>query len=340
MVSSAADFDLLGKVSDSMSRARDLEQLVRPLLEMLQAVTGLESTYLTSIDADAGVQHVLFARNSRQLQFPEGFCVPWEGTLCKRAIEEGCTYTDDVARRWSDSEAARALGIETYASVPVRTSDGRLYGTLCAASDKRMPLGNGATQALNMFSQLIGHQVDRERLVEALRGANQMLARSALTDAVTGLPNRRALIDEMRRLGDGNSENALIAAFIDLDGFKAINDRHGHEIGDRFLGAIGDRLRSTLRSEDFVARVGGDEFVVLSVAPRDAIDAAMASLGHRLDTATIGHFVLGDVSIDYAEPSIGIVAASPGAFDADALIARADAAMYEIKRQRKGSRLR
>lgn len=334
------DLDLLGRLADSMARARDLEQLVRPMLEMLQAVTGLESTYLTSIDAAAGVQHVLFARNSRQLQIPEGLTVPWEGTLCKRAIEEGCTYTDDVARRWNDSEAARALGIETYASVPVRTGDGELYGTLCAASDARTPLGDGAAQALQMFSQLIGRQVDRERTLEALRGANHALARSALTDIATGLPNRRALIDEMQRHASLGEAIALIVAFIDLDGFKAINDNHGHEVGDRFLAAIGERLRSTLRSEDFVARIGGDEFVVLSTAPREALDAAVASLRHRLEAATAGRFALGEVGIDYAGPSIGIVASSPGPFDADALIKRADAAMYEVKRQRKGAAAR
>lgn len=340
MTPASADFDLLGKLSESMARAHDLEQLVRPLLELLQTVTGLESTYLTSIDAGAGVQHVLFARNSRRMQIPEGLDVPWEGTLCKRALEEGCSYTDDVAARWSDSEAARALGIETYASVPVRTDDGALYGTLCAASATRMPLGDGAVQALQMFSQLIGRQIDRERALEALRGANQTLARSAFTDAATGLPNRRALIDEMRRHPDGVDAHALIAAFIDLDGFKTINDRHGHDIGDRFLAAMGERLRGALRSEDFVARIGGDEFIVLSAAPRDALDAAIASLRQRLEAATHGHFALGGADIDYAGPSIGIVAAPPGILDSDALIARADAAMYEVKRRRKGAAAR
>lgn len=328
-----ADFDLLGRLSGSMARARDLEQLVRPLLELLQTVTGLESTYLTSVDASVGVQHVLFARNSRQLQIPEGLDVPWDGTLCKRALEEGCAYTDDVAGRWGDSGDARALGIETYASVPVRNADGSLYGTLCAASASRMPLGDGATQALQMFSQLIGRQVDRERMLEALRGANQALARSALTDATTGLPNRRALIDEMHRHAVG--ARARIVAFIDLDGFKAINDRHGHDVGDRFLAAIGERLRGALRIGDFVARVGGDEFVVLSTAPCDALDAAIESLRQRLDAATTGRFALDGAGIDYAGPSIGVVAALPGALDDDVLIARADAAMYEVKRRRK-----
>jgi diguanylate cyclase len=76
-------FDIVGTLAVSVARARTLEELVRPLLEMLEAITGLESTYLTTIDEEAGVQHVLFARNTHTLQIPEGMSVPWKSTLCK-----------------------------------------------------------------------------------------------------------------------------------------------------------------------------------------------------------------------------------------------------------------
>ncbi|MHA6204773.1 diguanylate cyclase domain-containing protein [Dyella soli] len=280
----APALSFVGTLAASMTSARTLEELVRPLLELLQTVTGLESTYLTTIDQAAGFQYILFARNTRRLQIPEGLSVPWEGTLCKRALEEGLPYTDDVAHCWADSAPARALGIATYASTAVRTDDGTLYGTLCAASDERRPLADGAEQVLQMFSRLIAQQVERERLVQALRHANDTLAVSALTDATTQLPNRRALMDEMhRRLASlGAGQQALLVAFVDLDQFKAINDQYGHDAGDRFLVAIGSRLQGALRAGDFAARLGGDEFVVLASPPRADAGATLAALQSRL----------------------------------------------------------
>ena len=107
---------LLTQLSSSVSSARTLEDLTRPMLEMLEAVTGLESTYLTRIDLEQGLQHILYARNVRRLQIPEGLAVPWGDTLCKRALDEGRVYTDNVAECWGDSDAARELGIQTYVS--------------------------------------------------------------------------------------------------------------------------------------------------------------------------------------------------------------------------------
>lgn len=332
---SSAFVDLL---ADSVNGAQSLEDLVRPLLELLQAVTGLESTYLTRIDTAAGFQYVVYARNTRKLQIPEGLEVPWEGTLCKRALEEGRLYTDDVANCWADSEAARALGIATYTSTPVRIEDGMLFGTLCAASDERKPLADGAEKILHMFSRLIGQQIERERLMHALRQANDSLAISALTDATTHLPNRRALMEDMRRrLASLEREGgALTVAFVDLDRFKAINDGYGHEVGDQFLAAIGGRLHGALRAGDFVARLGGDEFVVLSHVPQgNDADAAATAMRDRLRTATTGRFSLAGATIDYAGPSIGMVVTAHDARDPETLLAQADAAMYADKRQRK-----
>ena len=121
----------IARLSDSLVGAHSLEELVRPLLELLEAVTGLESTYMTAIDEVAGLQHILYARNTRRLQIPEGLSVPWDDTLCKRALDEGRMYTDDVADCWGDSDAARALGIASYASTPIHGKGGHVYGTSC-----------------------------------------------------------------------------------------------------------------------------------------------------------------------------------------------------------------
>ncbi|MDR0181553.1 GGDEF domain-containing protein [Lysobacter arvi] len=324
------------RLADAVSGARTLEELVRPLLEVLEALTGMESTYLTSVDADAGVQHVLFARNTQRLQVPEALTVPWSDTLCQRALDEGCLYTDDVPARWGDSDAARALGIQTYVSTPVRLEDGTLYGTLCAASARPLPLLDDAQRALHMFSRLIGQQLERERLLGRLQEANAALAASALIDPVTGLPNRRALMAELtRRIAHCERQHeALVVAFIDLDGFKAINDRHGHEAGDRFLSAIARTLDGALRADDFAARLGGDEFVVVGTVAHVEGPGSIEAFRERLAAATRRTFDLGAVTVDYAGASVGAVVAGDDRPDPETLIARADAAMYAVKRAR------
>ncbi|GLQ99187.1 GGDEF domain-containing protein [Dyella mobilis] len=328
--------NLFGALVAAVTHAHTLEGLTRPLLELLQRVTGLESTYLTRLDAAEGTLCVLYARNTDRLSIPEGLSTPWEATLCKRALDEARFYTDDVGGHWGDCEVARALGVVTYLSAPVRGKGGELFGTLCAASDERKPLPDAATHVLGLFAYLISQQVDRERLLAALHQANQSLASTALTDAITQLPNRRALLDDMQqRLASLPEDQALIVAFIDLDEFKPINDRFGHEAGDQFLQTVAKRLRRMLRDGDVAARMGGDEFVVLAVEQRAKADEAAAALSRRLESATRGRFKLDAALVDYEGASVGVVVAEPGCSNAQALLNRADAAMEAIKQTRK-----
>ena len=112
----------LADLSRSVVEAGSLIELARPLLEMLRVSTGLESTYLTSIDLEAGEQHVQFALNGGAMQIPQGLTVPWGETLCKRALDEGTPFCDNVEVRWGDSTAAKALGIKpmrVHQSAPV-----------------------------------------------------------------------------------------------------------------------------------------------------------------------------------------------------------------------------
>lgn len=88
---------LLARMSDSLSPANEIEDLVRPLLELLEAVTGLESTYVTRTDTRTGRQTVLYARNTQGLNIKEGLSVNWSDTLCKRALESGLNYCPATA---------------------------------------------------------------------------------------------------------------------------------------------------------------------------------------------------------------------------------------------------
>ncbi len=331
---------LFEQLAASLSGAHTLEDLTRPLLELLQDVSGLESAYLTAVDLEAGQLRVLYAHNrqAQALQVPEGLSAPWHDTLCKRALDEGRPFTEDVPACWPDSQAAAALGIKTYASAPVRLSDGRLYGTLCTASASRHSLAPATQHMLALFARLIAQQVEREQLLQELVQANERLAACASTDALTGLPNRGAFEQALaRQLAQGARQGtAVLVAFVDLDRFKAINDAHGHAVGDLFLAHIAHRLQGVLRAQDLAARHGGDEFVLMGPGPAPFLDtqAAAQAFARRIFDATASRFESGGVALDYGGASVGVVAVLPGTLNATQALQAADRAMYAVKQAR------
>lgn len=154
------------------------------------------------------------------------------------------------------------------------------------------------------------------------------LAQHALTDDLTGLPNRRLLRDRLfRELRRRERYGGIVAvAYVDLDDFKGVNDSHGHEAGDTLLRAVAERLRDTVRAEDSLARLSGDEFAV--VARVDDVEDA-ARLAGRIRAALSG-LVRVDGETVPLQASVGLVVALPGE-EAEEVLDRADAAMYVEK---------
>ncbi len=176
---------------------------------------------------------------------------------------------------------------------------------------------------LGVRVQTIRRRADRVRLeAETLR----TLAHS---DALTGLPNRRGLQTELALALHRCTPDRLLALYLlDLDGFKLVNDRYGHDVGDAVLVAAGRRMREQLRGADVVARLGGDEFVVLAGDLAD--EGAAAALGQKLLAAFDVPF---DAAVQHCEVglTIGYALAPHDAASSDDLIKRADAAMYAGK---------
>lgn len=331
---------MVQRLSHTVTSAQTLEGLTRPLLQILVELTRLDSAYLTTIHEERSVQHVRYALNAGSLLMPEGLEVPWSDTLCKRALDEGRMYTGNVGACWGDSDAARQLGIETYVSTPVRFSCGKLYGTLCAASCRSAALVPEAESALRLFAKIIGSFAEREQLLHALQLRNQELASLALLDALTGLPNRRCLTEELHRtiLHCRRSHAWVLVGFVDLDHFKRINDSHGHEAGDALLRALGGRLGACLRGNDMLARFGGDEFVVVAVGPPlgEPGESAAGRLQRRLAEASVLEIELAHGRrIRYAGASVGVVCLEPDGTDIDDALQKADAAMYRDKQARR-----
>jgi diguanylate cyclase (GGDEF)-like protein len=159
------------------------------------------------------------------------------------------------------------------------------------------------------------------------------LTRMALRDPLTGLPNRILFADRLEqalaRYARGHQPHRVALMFIDLDGFKAVNDRFGHTTGDDVLLEVSRRLEDALRSADTVARLGGDEFTILceEVADAEAAVALANRLAHSL--ALPYRLPAGMVSIS---ASVGLALARPADDDPDSLLRRADSAMYAAKR--------
>ncbi len=170
---------------------------------------------------------------------------------------------------------------------------------------------------------------DRERARRALQDSEVALRRQATTDALTGLANRAAFFDCVDLdLQDPDPSRRPALLFLDLDGFKAVNDNLGHAAGDDLLVAVARRLASCVRDGDVVARLGGDEFAVLLRAA-GAVDAERVA--ERLRLALTEPVSLGGRAVD-ARASIGGAVAEPGDTVA-VLLHRADTAMYDAKRQ-------
>jgi diguanylate cyclase (GGDEF)-like protein len=155
------------------------------------------------------------------------------------------------------------------------------------------------------------------------------LTHRALHDSLTGLPNRELFCDRLEQaLGRARRRTVPLAVlFVDLDGFKAINDTHGHEVGDDILVEAAARLRALVRASDTVARYGGDEFTVLAEDVGDLETARQ--LGERI-AEELGRPYAGGLQLG---ASVGVAfAANPAATTPDGLIRRADHAMYRSKR--------
>jgi len=178
------------------------------------------------------------------------------------------------------------------------------------------------------FNRMI---VELERRHQIARQAQSQLLEQSRTDSLTGLPNRRHLAEQLEReLAKVQQEKWMIGLlYIDLDGFKLVNDSLGHAVGDLLLCEVAKRLKSRVRSADTLARVGGDEFTVILTGINGENDAMMAANG--LIQSLARHFTIEGNEITVGA-SIGISTRRPAGMDDLDLLKQADSAMYAAKR--------
>lgn len=188
------------------------------------------------------------------------------------------------------------------------------------------------TKPYNLFEMTMRiHNILEVRLLyKTVAEQGRVQKEMALHDPLTSLPNRRLLMDRIEKaMQHATRTRQLIAVmYIDLDGFKEVNDVYGHHCGDELLRIVGTRLRNAARREDTVARIGGDEFIMLIAgigAPKDVTQPAGKVLQSLSEP-----FEFCDVTVKISA-SIGVAFYPLGAEDAESLLERADSALYVAK---------
>ncbi|MFQ1003566.1 putative bifunctional diguanylate cyclase/phosphodiesterase [Modestobacter sp. SSW1-42] len=253
------------------------------------------------------------------------------------------------AVRWASPSYGRGLGVDPAGLVgqdwtdAVHPDDRPAVRSALArcpevrSVEHRLRRGDGTwgwvETSLAVTPDAAGHAVLSSRFVGERRRLEAELRRQATHDSLTGLANRALVRRQLEVELAADRPGPVGVLFCDLDEFKAVNDRLGHEAGDDLLCQVADRLRAGLRPGDLLARLGGDEFVV--VLPEVEGQATVAAVGERVLAALRRPFDLGPETVRIGA-SIGGVLGARGAVAVTDLLRDADAAMYEAKRAGRG----
>jgi diguanylate cyclase (GGDEF)-like protein len=217
-----------------------------------------------------------------------------------------------------------------YAGAPVRLENGQPVGAFCILDQSPRRFSPSEEQSLLRFAQIASALLCLQKTNLLMGIAENDLRTAAMTDPLTRFFNRSAL----DAVVDGALSAAVAAGrnfgvlYLDMDGFKSINDRFGHNVGDEVLCEAAARIRSVIRTDDIVVRMGGDEFAIFVPAPPDR--NALVSLSERLLIAFRAPFTVDGVSI-FARLSIGAALAPSDGATRMLLLRNVDAALYQAK---------
>lgn len=269
------------------------------------------------------------------------------GLLVIRSFAKPLNALCDQAERISSGELS-AEPLELAGPSDVRKVTGAINdmaSTLALVDDHMQALAVAENGEGPQLQDLPGHvgasmRTSMERvtaLTARLQASEARLAEEARIDNLTGLPNRFAVLEylerELRSLpapGMTSGKRASTGVmFVDIDGFKSVNDTHGHAVGDVVLREIAQRLSGSIRDVDFVARLGGDEFLIVI---SDVVDAGnLIAFGERMIEQVEQPYVVGE-QLFGVSASVGVTIIEPGDHSMSA-VERADAAVYQAKRR-------
>jgi diguanylate cyclase (GGDEF)-like protein len=195
------------------------------------------------------------------------------------------------------------------------------------------PVPDGPLESLELFAAQAGASLHNARRHRGLEQLKDQLDHDASHDSLTALANSRRFTEELERVSVRGRPGDLVGVlFCDLDGFKDVNDHYGHDAGNDLLVEVANRLRASVRPGDLVARIGGDEFVIMLTRLESAAPAA--AIAERVCALLREPILLGSDAVCIST-SVGIALAPADRADTADLVRRADAAMYQAKSEGK-----
>lgn len=304
----------------SVRRGLSDGERIRAMLSMAAGVLDMELVVLGEFGEHFTARYVSDALGL----FPEGTVVMVETVLCHDVyLSRKAAHIADLSEhpRYARHPVVTELGLRTYSGLPVAVGD-ETHWVLAFLRRRSEPAPDAVDIA---YMELIADWLGNALYQSAQR---ELLERIALTDPLTGLPNRRAseerLQMEKARIPRDGSGFAL--ALVDLDHFKMVNDRYGHAVGDEVLKAMARRFESGLREGDWVARWGGEEFLfVLHGSTGEEAASIMERLASQTRSTPIQTSV-GAISLSF---SAGVAAF--GALDSEPMLEKIDHALYRAK---------
>lgn len=326
--------DVLSDFARTLTHEYPVQTILDDFVASLPRVVPVTGAGVLLMGADqdmhfvAASDDVLLQVESLQIAYSEGPCL--ETYRCGEPVLIPDLAQDSRFPQFSPR--AREAGLAAVFAFPMSVDDHRL-GALDVWRRTPGALESADVCAVQLLADVAASYVTNARSRAASHSRVELLRQQTLHDPLTGLPNRVLLHDRLEQaIAKGRrSQRRLAVLFIDLDGFKSINDRYGHQVGDDVLIAVAERLGSVLRPADTLARLGGDEFVVLCedldhTAKAEAVAARMAGALSEPFRLPNGRYVL-------VSASIGVAYAGEGHQQLDTILGAADAAMYQAKEQ-------
>ncbi|GAA4969542.1 sensor domain-containing diguanylate cyclase [Kineococcus glutinatus] len=277
-----------------------------------------------------------------QIDFRDGPCQDSIATNSV-VVEENLAIHPE---RWPVfAERALMTGVHAVAALPLHAR-GEVWGALTLYRHEAGSFTDGELRVAQVLADVACNFVMMAHDRQTALLAHQLAVHAATHDPLTGLPNR-ALLDDRLAHAVATAQRAhtpLAVLFVDLDGFKSINDTFGHEAGDRLLTTVAARLQGLLRAGDTLARLGGDEFVIVCEGLRAdpggaAAPDAVSAVVERIYAALSEPIDLGGAQARISA-SIGVATSegeAPAELQAQTLLRQADQAMYAVKHMRRGT---
>ncbi|TWT09287.1 sensor domain-containing diguanylate cyclase [Planomicrobium sp. CPCC 101079] len=292
-----------------------IDHVIDEVFSLLSETIDVNSIFLTNIAQ--GTNFIVKAFNRKTTLLQEGEQAPLNKSLCKLVIENDGEplVIPSIAENQAAANHPGAERIKngSYIGTPIYHSSDSVFGTLCAADTKPYGFSEYDVKLIKTLGLLLSQAIVLEEMM--------------VRDLLTGLHNRAYLVGHFERNTEENQPYALL--YVDLDRFKAVNDQYGHEAGDELLKKVASVFQEVAPPGSIVARIGGDEFVLLIPDSTEDLEEAKETASSILHELSDKPVRVQKWEFDISA-SVGITYAEPGK-DLETLMNQADQAMYEAK---------